>query len=328
MLLIKRLSLYCLTVIALILAGCSCNKNGGDDGPANNEKEETDLLICTFNIRYPEPKDTYTWDLRKDAVCKFILTRKPDIIGLQEVERSQAEYIFSKVKDEYALYGIGRGTGKNILETNVIESSTTLLYRKERFSLQEKKTFWHSDNPDQVSLKNKANDYGSWHTTHEWTTSWVKLIDNEKQGMPVWFFNTHYQNNNSSTIDIARSREIRAMQSNLHLSLIPQIIGGSIGIGCTDPVFLVGDFNTSSSSDELQILINNNLGYARTDALKSSFRTTGTFNGWSNGSSIIDHIFFCGPLKALVYSVDKRNYGVSYISDHYPVLTEFSYTID
>ena len=61
--------------------------------------------------------------------------------------------------------------------------------------------------------------------------------------------------------------------------------------------------------------------------MKSSFRTIYTCNdyGKSNGT-LIDHIFFCGPLKALTYTVDKRDYGILYISDHYPVLSEFSYT--
>ena len=115
-------------------------------------------------------------------------------------------------------------------------------------------------------------------------------------------------------------------ESNLHLSQIPNISGNPVGSSCKDAVILSGDFNCSFSSDELQRLRNAPMGYAREDAAKSSFRNTDTNNDYGKGSGIIDHIFFCGPLKALNYSVDKRDYGILYISDHYPVLTEFSYS--
>ena len=309
---------------ALLLAAvCACGEKNNDE-PTPKPEESADLLVCSFNIRYPEPADgDYTWDKRKDAVCKFILTRKPDIIGMQEVEKVQAEYILDKVKDEYALYGIGRESGKDILQATTDETSNTLLFKKARFSLSDKGTFWHSDTPDQVAAKNKANDYGSWHTSHPLCTSWLKLVDEEKFGRTVWIFNTHYQNNkNMSSV----APGLRLQESNLHINKIPSIIAGPFGPSCKDAVILSGDFNCSFSSDELQALRNVPLGYAREDAAKSSFRTVDTNNDYGKGSGIIDHIFFCGPLKALTYSVDKRNYGILYISDHYPILTEFSYS--
>lgn len=313
-----------LLVLSLLLAGALSSCGGKEDPPGPQPSESADLLVCTFNIRYPEPSDgDYIWDNRKDALCKFILTRKPDIIGMQEVERIQAEYILSKVKDEYALYGIGRETGKDILQTTKDETSNTVLYRKSRFSLSSKGTFWHSDTPDQVAAKNKANDYGSWHTTHPLCTSWIRLADQDRTGRTLWLFNTHYQNNKNAP----NAASVRMLESNLHLSRIPLIISGPIGPSCKDAVLLTGDFNCASTTDELQRLITFPLGYAREDAVKSSFRTINTCNdfGKSNGS-LIDHIFFCGPLKALTYSIDRRDYGITYISDHYPVLTEFSYT--
>ncbi len=303
-----------------LLSACG----GKVDEPIKKENETTDLLVCTFNIRYPEPSDgDYIWDNRKDAVCNFILTRKPDIIGMQEVERVQAEYILSKVKDEYGLYGIGRESGKDILQVSGDETSNTILYKKSRFDLVSKGTFWHSDTPNQVAAKNKANDYGSWHTSHPLCTSWLKLADGDNLGRTVWLFNTHYQNNKNMT---SVAPGLRMMESNLHISMIPSITGSSFGNGCKDPVFLIGDFNTAFATDELQQLRNVPLGYAREDAAKSSFRTANTDNGYGKGGALIDHMFFCGPLKSLSYTVDRRDYGILYISDHYPVLSEFSYT--
>lgn len=302
-------------------AFCACGSK--TDEPQKPETETADLLICSFNIRYPEPADgDYIWDNRKDAVCNFILTRKPDLVAMQEVENVQAKYILSKVGAEYGLYGIGRDTGKDILQTTTDETSKTVLYKKSRFSLVDKGIFWHSDNPDQVMAKNGSNDFGTFHLTHRNTTSWLKLADDENLGRTVWFFDTHYQNNKNCS-DAAGKR---MLETNLHLRLIPEITGGPIGSGCKDPVFLVGDFNCTFSSDELQKLRNVPLGYAREDAVKSSHRSTVTDNGFGKEGNIIDHMFYCGPLKSLTYTVDKRDYGILYISDHYPILSEFAYT--
>lgn len=311
------------TVISVLVLVALCACGDKPDSPNNQQTEDVDLLVCSFNIRYPEPSDgDYIWDNRRDAVCKFILTRLPDIIGMQEVERIQAEYILSKVKDEYGLYGIGRESGKDILQVSGDETSNTIFYKKSRFDLVSKGTFWHSDTPDQVAAKNKANDYGSWHTSHPLCTSWLKLADSDNLGRTVWLFNTHYQNNKNAP----NAADIRVLESNLHLSQISSVIGGVIGSSCKDAVFLLGDFNCSSASDALQRIITYPMGYSREDAAKSSFRTVNTCNdyGKSNGT-LIDHIFYCGPLKALTYTVDKRDYGILYISDHYPVLTSFSY---
>lgn len=315
----SKILLFLLALTGLV--ACQGNKGGGT---SPTEQETADLLVCTFNIRYIEPADgDNDWDHRKDAVCNFILTRKPDVIGLQEVEKESAQYIYSKVKDEYGFYGVGPEKGKDLLTDADPSSANAILYRKSRFNLSSKGAFWHSDTPDQVAVKNKSSDYGSWHTTHPLNTVWVKLIDNDAMGRVVWLFNTHYQNNKNIS---DRAPAIRLSESNLHLTKIPSLIGGAIGPGCQDNVFLLGDFNCTSDTEALQQFITYPLGYARLDALKSSFRTANTDNGFGKGGALIDHIFFCGPLKALTYSLDRRDYGTTFISDHYPVLTEFSYT--
>lgn len=315
--------LYRAALLALSLGALySCGGKGGQT--PDPEPESADLLVCTFNIRYPEPADgDYIWDNRKDAVCNFILLRKPDIIAMQEVEPVQAKYILEKVKSEYGLYGIGRETGTDILTSTTAETSKTILYKKNRFTLLDKGTFWHSDdNPYQVMKKNANNDYGTFHLTHRNITSWLKLSDNNFEGHTVWLFDTHYQNSKNCTDADAK----RSLQTGLHLQMIPQIMSAPLGPASKNPVFLVGDFNTTSSSAALQTLREIPLGYAREDAVSSSHRSTITDNGFGHPGNLIDHIYFCGPLKCLSYTVDKRNYGILYISDHYPVLAEYHYT--
>ena len=313
-----------LAVSIAALALCACGNGDQPEKPDDKPVESADLLICTFNIRYNEPADgQYAWDYRKDAVCKFILTRQPDVLALQEVQKDQAEFIVSKVKDEYGFYALGNETGKDILSGNSSETSNAILYRKSRFDLLAKDSFWHNDPITEIPKKNKNNDYGNWHMAHPCGTSWVKLADKDNVGRTVWAFATHYIN--SKNTENAAGRRLQT--SNIHLSAMPGIIGGAIGPGCKDPVFFMGDFNAKPDTEAITTLVNFPLCCARNDAAKSGSRDSITDNCFGqSGSQIIDYIFFCGPLKALTYTVDKRDYGIFYISDHYPVLSEFSYS--
>ena len=89
-------------------------------------------------------------------------------------------------------------------------------------------------------------------------------------------------------------------------------------------VIVVGDLNTTSESGHLAPL-EKNMYYARYDA-PGLDRYTGTFNGFGHSCSLIDHIFYGGKAVSPVkYWVDRTDYGVPFLSDHYPVLFEFDY---
>ncbi len=291
--------------------------------------EEADLLVCTFNIRYGsavEEDSKNNWDNRKAGVLKFIQTRKPDIIGLQEVEKAQANYLNDNLKSEYGFYGIGRESGANILTTSkTTESSCAIMYRKDRFTLSKEGRFWHTDiNACENVVQKSGSYYGTFQSSHPLITVWGKLADKTHASRPVWFFATHYQNNKNMT---STAPGIRQQESNLHINKMQQLIGEGLGPACQNPVILLGDFNTTFDKDELQLLKNAPMGYARSDAVKSGSRDRSTNNDWGKGSGIIDHIFYCGPLKSLEYRVDSNTYeNVTYISDHYPVLASFKYT--
>ena len=89
-------------------------------------------------------------------------------------------------------------------------------------------------------------------------------------------------------------------------------------------VFHVGDLNTTYDSAQLKSL-NDNLFYARHTA-GGTDKDTGTFNGFGDKNSIIDHIYYGGKaVKPVKYWVDRSNYGVPFLSDHYPVLLQWEY---
>jgi len=87
-------------------------------------------------------------------------------------------------------------------------------------------------------------------------------------------------------------------------------------------VFVTGDFN-AEVSDPLFEPVKAHFLDARQEAPITD--TLSTYNGWGtyNGAPI-DHIFYRGA-KALSFRTVTDNFGVPYVSDHYPVLAVFEY---
>ena len=84
----------------------------------------------------------------------------------------------------------------------------------------------------------------------------------------------------------------------------------------------VGDLNTTS--DKLAPL-NDNMHYARLEA-SGNDKYASTFNGFGDSNKIIDHIYYGGKaIKPIKYWVNKKDYGVPFLSDHYPVLFQWEY---
>lgn len=76
------------------------------------------------------------------------------------------------------------------------------------------------------------------------------------------------------------------------------------------PVYICGDFNASINSNEIK---NINLPYC----VPFSNETQRTFNHFDDTWAIIDFIF---SSKEMNYEIHTKDYGVPYISDHYPII--------
>jgi len=102
--------------------------------------------VVTYNIRYDNPADgPNVWPNRREAMVKYLRESKADLIGMQEVLPQQRDYLAEQLSD-YAWYSVGRDDG-------VKGEATPIFYRKERYDLLEKGTFWLSDAPDKPGSK-------------------------------------------------------------------------------------------------------------------------------------------------------------------------------
>lgn len=294
--------LFCL--IALVLFSCtlvlfSCTLKSADN--INNKMQSnnvvTDLMLISFNLRYINNIDVeHSWDNRKEAVIRMINKENPDVIGFQEPREVQASYLIERMTN-YACHYIKRSdfmADEKGIEPNMI------FFKKDKYDLIDKGQFWLSETPEVPSK--------GWDAAQRRSAVWVKLKD-KKTSEVFYYFCTHFDHKGSNA---------RYQSSKLFVRMIPQIADNN------EPVFLSADFNARVPSDALMPLTKY-MNLSREHA--SVTDNYPTFNKFGNGAAadaIIDHIFYRNATP-LVYKTLNGNYGVPYISDHYPIMTKFEF---
>ncbi|MCU0915555.1 MAG: endonuclease/exonuclease/phosphatase family protein [Planctomycetes bacterium] len=271
-----------------------------------NEKPEAkaDLVVMTFNIRYGTANDgANSWDQRKDMACELVRRQAPDLIGLQEALRSQIDDMRAALP-EYAEIGVGREDGKTGGEYSGI------LYRKDRFEVQDSGTFWLSDTPTVPGSI-------TWGNACTRVCTWGRFLP--KTGQPFYLFNTHLDH----VAQLAREKGIALIMSRLKSRPHP------------DPVVFTGDLNSGEKNPVIRYLKGEQQLDAAGDGLSrnpvplvDTFRvlhqdvtevgTAHSFKGGRSGNKI-DYIFVQPGVQVLKAEILRDNQDNRYPSDHYPV---------
>lgn len=247
-----------------------------------------DLKIVSFNIRYNSWDNidgVNGWPNRKAAVAKMILEEHPAAIGLQEALIDQLLYLDSNLPG-YIRIGVGRDDGKEAGEFMAIYYDTA------RLELAGSGTRWLSETPE---VPSKGWDAACYRTV-------TKAVFHDRQsGKNFVYFNTHLDHMGK----IARAESAR-------------LISALISRGCSDmPVILGGDMNSTIEDRIFASFYKAGLQPARDLTPNSSHIDTYTGFG-KDKSSLIDH-FFVKYLSVLQFRTLNGDYGVPYISDHYPI---------
>ena len=282
---LKCTVLHALLALAfLLLAGC------------RQDAAPDTVKVMSFNIRV-SPDDGFdgenSWAVRKEGCIEMIRDVEPDLFGVQEGLCRQVRHLVDNLP-EYGSHGIGN-EADDTGETNAV------FYRKDRFELVDKGTFWLSETPGEASC--------GWDGAYKRVVSWVRLKDLARGG-EVFFFNTHFDH---------MGKVAREQSGRMVVEAIRSMTGGG---DC--PVFLVGDFN-ANHDDHILDPIREYMGMAREDAPTSD--ALNTYHAWKTiddnaGGSIIDHIFYRNA-RPLEYVTWTKGYGLGCISDHYPVYGVF-----
>jgi len=255
----------------------------------NGNKAGVEIKAISYNIRQSGLADNdgeNKWDNRKKATITMIEQEKPSVFGLQESLLEQVEYVEANLP-QYKNVGVGRDDGKNAGEF------MSIFYLSEKFNLLQSGTFWLSETPDTVSK--------GWDAECFRTVTWVKLKDIESK-KEFYYFNTHFDHKGI----VAREKSAKLVSEK-----VKEIAGKKASI-----VF-GGDLN-SDISDPIFNPLKKFLKVARECSPITDNK--GTMNGFgaTPNNIVLDH-FFCKNVECKKFRTLDSDYGVPYISDHYPI---------
>lgn len=283
---IQNIVLILCSVIGILVISCGHKKGQSLSG-------SEDIKVISFNIRNSASAiedGENRWENRHDAVAMMIATEKPSVFGLQEALPDQIQF-FKDSFPQYTMVGVGRDDGIDKGEYMAI------YYLNSTYDLINSGTFWLSETPDSVSK--------GWDACCFRTTTWVELRDKSSKE-EFYYFNTHFDH----VGEVAREESVKLIVSKIK-EIVPE----------GKPVVFGGDLNSDISSDIFLPL----KGFMTLASECSPLSDVmGTYNGYGtiDEYSVIDYIF-CKNVKCKSYKTLTDNYGVPFISDHYPVAFEF-----
>lgn len=281
-------------VLAITLTSCSSAKKDIISAKNNQEKLNLkSLKVMSFNIRYNNPADNQnSWENRRKACVAMINDVQPDIFGVQEALPDQMNYFDSSLIN-YSWVGVGRDS----LITN--NEYSAVFFRKDKFELLSSNTFWLSETPD---IQSKG-----WDAKYKRIATWA-LLKNKQTAEKILMMNTHFDH---------KGQIARKESAKLLIEKIKQLSDDKT------MVILTGDFNATPKEELFEPISE----YMNSSHLKAEITDSlGTTNGFGTEppGKIIDYIFYRNviPLK---YQTLIKNYGIPYISDHYPIIATFKY---
>ena len=257
------------------------------------QEARNEVKVISFNIRnsseMSERQDgSYYWTYRKDAVAKMLVAERPDAIGLQEALIDQIAFLDSALVG-YQRVGVGRDDGATEGEWMAI------YFRRDRFDLVKSATYWLSETPDKPSR--------GWDAACRRTVTVVQLRD-RISGKDWVYMNTHLDHV-GKTARAESTKQLRKLADEW--DAVPIVIGGDMNSTLEDTIFLSLTEAGLLSARDLAPISDNKL----------------TYNAYGKGKAQqIDH-FFVRKLRPLAFRTLDGDYGVPYVSDHYPVMMSF-----
>lgn len=213
-------------------------------------EEKCRLKVGTYNLRnsYGDRGTENDWDLRKSDLVSFIESLDLDVMGLQEVDPTEAKYLAAMLTN-YVYVGDHRGKDRKS------DEASPVCYRKGRFKELGSGTFWLSETPDVPGSK-------SWKTANIRICSWL-LLEDLKTGKKFCFANTHTDH---------ASEEAREKGMLLIVERMKEFGHGV-------PIIFTGDHNcleTEKPAKTIGAILNNTLYVSKTTP-QGPWRT---YEGW------------------------------------------------
>lgn len=258
--------------------------------------------VATYNIRYDGHTDLANdWSERKVPISNYVLKNQIEVIGFQEVLNNQLLDL-QTLLPHYKYVGVGRDNGQTQGEYSPI------FYDSTKFEALRSGTFWLSPTPEIPSK--------GWDAALNRICTYVLLKKRNNPRELIWVFNTHFDH-----VGV----EARLRSAELILAQIEAYVND-----LSAPVILLGDFNMEETDNGIALI---RTRFKDFSCLQIPDRMRGkklheiclptTFNGFTSTSSDdkrIDYIFGSDRIIPLECKVDTATFGLSYPSDHFPVM--------
>lgn len=270
------------------------------------------LKVMTFNVRYDTQltgdDQARSWNYapnddndRRDRAVAVIEAFAPDILGLQELEHYQLDYLNEKLTG-YGYYGVGRLTGGTGIDAG---ERSGIFYRTDRFTAVNQGEFWLSATPQTPGTTFSTID------NIPRMVTWLKLLDHQT-GDTYFVMNTHWSHDHGTGNADARLKSGQLMREKLD-----ELSGGL-------PAIAMGDLNETHADAGYLALLDADPGEVElTDSYDQTGQQQGkTFHDWLGGADgeRIDHIFHSSAdFQAVDADIARTTFGGYYPSDHYPL---------
>ncbi|MDG2381685.1 MAG: endonuclease/exonuclease/phosphatase family protein [Pirellulaceae bacterium] len=284
---------------ALLSLAISLNFSAIAKAQTGEETALPSFRVMSFNIRQGAANDgKNSWPQRRELLLKTIKTFSPDLLGTQETQRMQADFLQAQLPDYQYV-------GKSRTPNNRADEQCAIFFRRDRFVDLEQGHFWLSKTPRVPGSK-------SWDSSLPRIATWVRLFD-RKTKKEIFWINAHFDHEG----EIAREQSAIIIRDQIErLSNSPSIV--------------TGDFNASVSSKPHQILLRPGNPITLVDTYSTLHPTAskneGTFNGFRGfrGSQRIDWILASTDFTVRKAMIVTDHDDDRYPSDHFPVTAVLS----
>ena len=251
----------------------------------------TEIAVVSFNVRHESlDQGANAWPARRDLVFAAIRERAPDLVGIQEASRGQVEELV-RALPRYGAVGVGSEAG----DARGVHAA--IMFRLDRFEIEDRGVFWLSDEPDRPGST-------SWGNREPRICIWARLRE-RLGGRTVAFFNTHLDH--------------RAAESRTRgLALIAERIREHEGL----PVIFTGDFNVDAEDEVIT-------GFLERAGLLDTLRAVagepidemGTYHGFegSDDGRRVDLVLVSQGVRVLEAGIVRDQRDGRFPSDHFPV---------
>jgi len=296
-------------IVAVVF--CAGGLLAADEGESSGGGVE--VSVMSFNIRYGSANDgANRWENRREMVFDVIRKHKPDMVGLQEALGYQIDEICRAVPG-YAKIGVGREDGKKRGEYSAI------LYRRDKYKVEQGGTFWLSDTPE-------APGSITWGNACTRICTWARFVEKES-GRAFYHYNLHLDH-------ISQPSREKSMRL-----LVERIVGRKR----PGPFVVTGDFNADEKNPAILFLKGKAAlkGKGEIESknpvpMVDTFRKlhpdagkVGTFNGFkgTDTGGKIDYILTTSDVKVLDAQILHDNTEGRYPSDHFPVTARLRFSV-